>query len=99
VTAIANPPHLPVLVLGRHITGLGVLRTFAKRGIGAYVVDDTDDVITRSRWYRRPATTLAETTDGDVLARYLGGLEIDRAVLAERRRHRCDHPGNARHGA
>jgi predicted ATP-grasp superfamily ATP-dependent carboligase len=81
VTDIAGSPRVPVLVLGKHITGLGALRTFAKRGIEAYVIEDTQDVITRSRWYRRPATTLRETTDGEELGRYLRELKIERAVL------------------
>lgn len=81
VTDIAPAPRLPVLLLGKHITAIGALRTFAKHGIATYVVEDTNDVITRSRWYRRPATTVAETTDGEELARYLRGLDIERAVL------------------
>jgi predicted ATP-grasp superfamily ATP-dependent carboligase len=81
VNDIATSPRPPVLVLGKHVTGLGALRTFAKRGIEAYVAEDTKDVITSSRWYRRPAATLPETTDGEELGRYLRELEIERAVL------------------
>jgi D-aspartate ligase len=71
----------PVLILGKHITALGVLRTLAHRGIETYVIESTDDVITRSRWYRRPAMTLAETSDASELSDYLRALEIPSAVL------------------
>lgn len=82
MTDIATSPRVPVLVLGKHITALGVLRTLAGRhGLQAYVIEDIDDVITRSRWYRRPSATLRETTDGRELGRYLESLDIPRAVL------------------
>jgi D-aspartate ligase len=82
VTTQPAIPRVPVLVLGKHVTALGVLRTLAHRhGLETYVIEDTDDVITRSRWYRRPPTVLAETTDGEVLGAYLRTLEMPRAVL------------------
>ena len=51
------------------------------RGIRCYVVDETDDIIVRSRWYRPAKRTLPETADSDVLAAYLSGLRLKRAVL------------------
>jgi predicted ATP-grasp superfamily ATP-dependent carboligase len=72
---------VPAIVLGKHITALGVLRTLARRGIETYVAEETTDVITRSRWYRRPTVTVPETTDGAELADYLRGLDLSRAVL------------------
>jgi predicted ATP-grasp superfamily ATP-dependent carboligase len=71
-----------VLIFGAHITALGVLRALAARGIPCYVVDNTTDVIlSRSRWYRSPGRTLAETTDSSELADYLLSLDLERAVL------------------
>jgi D-aspartate ligase len=71
----------PVLIFGAHIAALGVLRVLARRGIPAFVVDDTTNVIVRSRWYRRPERTLPETSDADALAAYLRSLSLPRAVL------------------
>jgi predicted ATP-grasp superfamily ATP-dependent carboligase len=73
--------RLPVLLLGKHITALGVLRVLARDGIEVLGVEDTTDVITHSRWYRPAETRIAETTDPEVLAGYLRGLRLPRAVL------------------
>ena len=54
----------PVLIFGSHLAALGVLRVLARRGIPAYVADDTSNVITRSRWYRAADRTLRETAKG-----------------------------------
>ena len=72
---------VPVLIFGAHLAALGVLRVLARHGIPTYVVDDTTNVIVRSRWYRPAERTLAETSDPAVLAEYLGSLELPRAVL------------------
>jgi len=72
---------MPVLILGTHITALGVLRMLTARGVEAFVVDETTDIITRSRWYRPPERTLAETSESDTLADYLQSLELPKAVL------------------
>lgn len=77
----AQSPAVPALIFGPHITALGVLRTLAGRGVACWVADETDDIITRSRWYRSPGRTLAETDDSAVLAGYLRSLDLDRAVL------------------
>jgi predicted ATP-grasp superfamily ATP-dependent carboligase len=74
-------PEEPVLILGPHIAALGVLRVLARRGVPAYVVDDTSNVIVRSRWYRAPSQTLAETSDPETLAEYLRSLDIPTGVL------------------
>ncbi|HET9085691.1 MAG TPA: hypothetical protein VFN41_14940 [Candidatus Limnocylindrales bacterium] len=71
----------PVLIFGPHIAALGVLRALNRRGIPTYVVDETSNVIVRSRWYRAPKKTLRETSDPTVLAEYLRSLDIPRAVL------------------
>jgi D-aspartate ligase len=79
--AAPSASQLPVLVLGKHMTGIGVLRAVARLGLEAYVVEDTTDVITRSRLYRPPSRKLAETDDSAALAAYLDALEIDEAVV------------------
>jgi predicted ATP-grasp superfamily ATP-dependent carboligase len=73
--------QLPVLIFGPHIAALGVLRRLTGRGIRCYVVDQTDDIIVRSRWYRPAERTMPETSDSDVLAGYLSDLRLERAVL------------------
>jgi D-aspartate ligase len=80
--AIDQPTaRLPVLLLGAHLPPLGSLRVLSQRGIRCYVVDDTNDIITRSRWYRPAERKLLETTDSEVLNEYLTGLRLPRAVL------------------
>lgn len=71
----------PVLIFGAHIAALGVLRVLARRGIPAFVVDDTSNIITKSRWYRPAERTLPETSDPTVLAGYLATLDLPEAVL------------------
>ena len=72
---------IPALIFGPHIAALGVLRALARRAVPTYVVDDTSNVIVRSRWYRPAPKTLHETADPEVLADYLRSLDIPRAVL------------------
>ena len=81
MTTTQTSSGLPVLIFGPHIAALGVLRTLARRGIECYVVDETSDLIVRSRWYRPAERTLAETTDSGVLDDYLRSLRLPRAVL------------------
>jgi predicted ATP-grasp superfamily ATP-dependent carboligase len=81
VPSVPATPRDPALIFGAHIAALGVLRVLARRGIPAFVVDDTTNVIVRSRWYRPAERTLVETSDPAVLAEYLESLSIDRAVL------------------
>ncbi len=71
----------PVLLFGAHIAALGVLRVLARRGIPVFVVDDTTNIITKSRWYRPAARTLPETSDPALLAAYLTSLDLAEAVL------------------
>lgn len=70
-----------MLIFGADIAPLGVLRSLAPRGVRCYVADETENVITRSRWYRSPGRTLAETADSSELADYLRSLDLERAVL------------------
>jgi D-aspartate ligase len=81
----SSPPttgiRSPVIVMGAHIAALGALRVLARQGIETYVIDDTQDVITRSRWYRPTQPTLAETADPQVLAAALRRIDLPEAVL------------------
>jgi D-aspartate ligase len=72
---------VPVLIFGAHIAALGVLRTLSRRGIPCYVVDDTTNIISRSRWYRPTVPTLVESPDSAALAAFLERLDLPRAVL------------------
>jgi D-aspartate ligase len=81
VPAVRKTSRPPVLILGKSITALGVLRVVAARGIESYVVDATSDIIIRSRWYRPAERTLPETPDSDELASFLESLQVSRAVL------------------
>ena len=72
---------LPVIVMGSHLAALGTLRVLARRGIPVQVLDQTEDIITRSRWYRPTSETLAETADPEVLAATLRRLDVPDAVL------------------
>ncbi len=74
-------PPVPVLILGTHITALGVLRILTEHGIPCQVLDETSDIIVRSRWYRPAERLLAETPDSAVLAGHLESLRIPRAVV------------------
>jgi D-aspartate ligase len=78
---VSAAPRVPVLILGKTITALGVLRVLAGHGVESYVVDATSDIIVRSRWYRPAQRTLPETEDSDELASYLESLHLSRAVL------------------
>jgi D-aspartate ligase len=74
-------PRVPVLIFGAHLAALGVLRELAKRGIPCYVVDETSNIIVRSRWYRSTERTLPESSDSEALAAFLNLLDLPRAVL------------------
>jgi predicted ATP-grasp superfamily ATP-dependent carboligase len=80
MATVATPP-VPVLIFGTHIAALGVLRVLAERGIQSYVVDETSNIIVRSRWYRSAERRLTETSDSDELAGFLQSLRMPRAVL------------------
>lgn len=81
MTAAASTPRPPVLIFGAHLAALGALRVIAQHGIRCFVVDDTDNIIARSRWYRPTERKLVESPDSDALAEVLGSLRLKRAVL------------------
>lgn len=73
----------PVLVFGRGITALGVLRTLGRRGVRAYLVSESPGILRRSRWYRTPpgADPGGRPTPA-TLARWLeDGCRLEMAVL------------------
>lgn len=81
MTTPTDHRHVPALIFGADIAPLGVLRALSLRGVPCYVGDDTNGLITRSRWYRSPGRTLAETPDSSELVEYLTSLDLDRAVV------------------
>ena len=81
MTLTQSTTRLPSLILGTHVTALGVLRLLEERGIQSYVVDETSDIIVRSRWYRPAERTLVETSNSDELAGFLESLALPRATL------------------
>lgn len=81
VTELPPAARIPAIVFGIDIGSLGVLRALVARGVRAYVADQLLDVMTDSRWYRSPGSTLAETSDSERLAGYLRSLPLERAML------------------
>ena len=74
-------PLVPVLVLGKGMTALGVVRALGRRGVPLYVAGAGDDLVTGSRWYRAlPGKPWNEQSVPDLAAR-LAALETDRLVL------------------
>jgi hypothetical protein len=75
-------PAVPSLVLGGHLTGLGVIRLLAARAVPTFVTGvSLHDLVVHSRWYRGGPGELDETSDTAVLADYLSSLSLERAVL------------------
>jgi predicted ATP-grasp superfamily ATP-dependent carboligase len=72
---------LPVIVLGGHVTALGVLRSLGPRGIETYLLSGADDYAAASRWARRLRDGPAESPDPAPLAEFLDGLRLERALL------------------
>jgi predicted ATP-grasp superfamily ATP-dependent carboligase len=76
----------PVVILSGGVTGLGVLRAFARRGIRAYVYPAiADDVARRSRWFAPlPGCGVVDkspTPSLELLERILAGSGLARACL------------------
>lgn len=73
--------RLPAIVVGRGETGLGALRSLALAGIPTYVACPSDDLVTRSRWYRPvPGTGWDGSIDAGT-AGLLRALPLEGAVL------------------
>lgn len=71
---------VPVVVLGGGVTGLGVLRAFARRGMPAYLVAPRGDLAWRSRYARRAPGTAGSGREEELPA-FLSGTRLERAVL------------------
>jgi predicted ATP-grasp superfamily ATP-dependent carboligase len=72
-------PAVPVLVLGKGMTALGVVRVLGRRGVSLFVAGAGQDIVTRSRWYRPlPGGPLGR---GGNLAERLASLDLERMVL------------------
>ncbi len=76
---------VPVVVLGGGITALGVLRSFARRGVTVFGVCSTRDMLRRSRYYRDLPGYVADDAGlpdtSEALAGALAQCDLPRAVL------------------
>lgn len=72
---------LPAIVLGSHVTGLGVVRCLGRCGITAYLVSPRGDYAAASRWARPLQGAPAESAEPEPLARFLESLSLERALL------------------
>lgn len=81
--ALPGRSPVPVLVLGRGITALGVLRSFGRAGTPVYAAEAGDGMMARSRWYRPAPWGSGAPPDPESLADRLsdGSHPLDRAVL------------------
>ena len=78
--------HWPVVILSGGVTGLGVLRAFARRGVPAFVYPAIrDDLACRSRWFRPlPGTeslAVAPKPTVELLRQVLRDSGLERAYL------------------
>ncbi len=74
--------NAPAIVLGRSYTGLGALRSLVDAAIPAYIACPADDLVSRSRFYRRPPGNGAwDGSVGPRAADALRALSLARAVL------------------
>ncbi|MEP6492892.1 MAG: hypothetical protein ABJF01_09455 [bacterium] len=80
LTGDPNGGAPPVLILGEGITALGVVRILARDNIPAYVVESSDPLLRRSRWFRRLPAEF-EKNPNEALADWLVRLPLTRAVL------------------
>ena len=72
----------PALILGKGITALASMRCLGRRGIPLYVAGTTDDLLTRSRWYRPlPGEGFDRDFRTGTSIRRLASLDIERMVL------------------
>jgi D-aspartate ligase len=68
-------------VLGTGITALGVMRSLSRRGIAVYCASDNLGFVTKSRWYRRPDSSIEKLSDPQELPGFLDSLPYKRFVL------------------
>ena len=73
---------LPAIVLGSHVTGLGVVRCLGLCRIPAYLVSERGDYAAGSApWARRLRHGPPESSDPAPLARFLESVPLERALL------------------
>ena len=72
---------LPAIVLGGHVTALGVVRCLGRLGVTAYLVSDRRDYAARSRWVRPLPGGPPESPEPGPLARFLETLSLERALV------------------
>ena len=72
---------MPAIVLGGHVTALGVVRCLGRCGIASYVLSAPGDYAGASRWSRRLAGAPIESADPEPLAAFLETLPLKRALL------------------
>lgn len=78
----ATGEQLPVIVIGRGFTALGVLRCLHLAGIDAHVACPPGDYATRSRWYRpTPGPRAWRGELGAAAEEILAGMPVSEAVL------------------
>ena len=77
-----NVDMTPAIAVGSGYTGLGTLRSLAAAGIPSYSACPSDDVATRSRWYRpTPGPGPWNGSIGHEAQRILEGMPLAKAVL------------------
>lgn len=72
---------IPVLVLGRGLTMLGVMRSLGRARVPMYTICDTQDFTSLSRWYREAPPTGSAHVGPQQLANFLRDLPLSRGVL------------------
>jgi D-aspartate ligase len=75
-----NNSNIPILVFGSSLTGVGVIRSFARAGLPAFSICLPTELQTKSRWYR-PLPEAGRVPKASELPAFLAGLSLPRAVL------------------
>lgn len=80
-----DPPSpdrdLPVLVFGRGITALGVIRTLGRAGIRSFLVSEDPGDLTLSRWHRPPPATGSAPSPATLAGWLEDACRLEKAVL------------------
>jgi predicted ATP-grasp superfamily ATP-dependent carboligase len=71
----------PAIVLGSHVTALGVLRALGRAGVDVRHAGPCESFVRASRWYRPLGDELVESADTDALAAFLARLPLEQAVV------------------
>ncbi|HLJ48624.1 MAG TPA: hypothetical protein VKU01_21560 [Bryobacteraceae bacterium] len=73
--------HVPALVLGSGLTGVGVIRCLGWAGVHSYSVCDSADLMAASRWYRPLPNGERHCPNVDDLPDFLSRLKLKEMVL------------------